>query len=84
MPGKTPAASSGSAIVRPSAIAARVFMSAASITRLPAVLAQISRASRMGTPLEIMVPRVRLNRETATFLSSDPKTGIFNATASLR
>ena len=43
-------------MVRPSEIAARVFISAASITRLPEVFAQISSASRMGTPLEIIVP----------------------------
>ena len=38
------------------------------MTRLPAVLAVMSRASRIGTPLEIIVPRVRVKRATATFL----------------
>ena len=58
-------------------MAARVRISARSRTMLPDVFAQISRPSRIGTPLEIMVPRVRVNRATATFRNSEPKTGAF-------
>ena len=38
----------------------------------------------MGTPLEIMVPSVRLKRATATLRSSEPKTGIRKKNASVR
>ena len=77
MPGKTSDSMSGSAIVLPSEMAARTSLSASSMTTFPAVRDTISRASRMGTPLAIMVPRVRLKRATATFRSSGPKTGAF-------
>jgi hypothetical protein len=42
-------------------------MMALSITTLPALLATISSASRMGTPDESSVPSVRVKRATAIF-----------------
>ncbi len=39
---------------------------------LPADLATISSASRMGTPEESMVPSVRVKRATATLRTSGP------------
>ncbi len=53
------------------------------MTRLPAVFAQMSSASRIGTPDEISVPSVRVKRATATLRSSEPKTGIFRKIASV-
>ena len=47
-----------------------------STTELPAVLATTSRASRIGTPEEIIVPSVRVNRATATLRMSGPNTGV--------
>ena len=43
-----------------------------SITALPEVRAVMSKPSRMGTPLEINVPSVRVKRATAIFLISMP------------
>ena len=50
---------------------------------LPAVLATISRPSKMGTPLAIIVPSVRVNRATATLRNSEPKTGDLRNSASV-
>ena len=75
MPGKTFESWSGSAIVLPSEIEARVRWTSSSTTMLPAVRATMSSASRIGTPLAIIVPRVRVKRATATFLMITPKIG---------
>ena len=48
------------------------------MTALPDVRAVMSKPSRMGTPLEISVPSVRVNRATAIFRSTMPTTGSFN------
>ena len=52
-----------------------------SMILLPADLATISSASRMGTPDEIMVPSVRVKRATATFRTSGPNTGVLSTNA---
>src|SRR6267142_2048442 len=65
MPGKTFEPCSGSAIVLPSAIDDFVIRISFSTTTLPAVRATISSASRIGTPDESMVERVREKRATA-------------------
>ncbi len=59
----------------PSAILPRANMMASSTMTLPAVLATISRASRMGTPDESSVPRVRVKRATAILRMTMPMTG---------
>jgi hypothetical protein len=64
---------SGSAIVRPAAMLLRALRIAASITLLPAPRAVMARASRMGTPEDTSVPRVRVKRATAVFRMSSPK-----------
>ena len=64
----------------PSEILARTYMMPFSTMRLPAVLATISSASRMGTPEVIMVPSVRVKRATATLRMTGPMTGIFSTT----
>ena len=66
---------SGAAMVSPPAIDWRDSMTALWITMLPAVRAVISRPSRIDTPEEISVPRVRVNRDTADFRSTSPSTG---------
>ncbi len=48
---------------------------------MPADFATISRASRIGTPEESIVPKVRVNRATATFRTSGPNTGDFSTKA---
>ena len=50
-------------------------MIASSTITLPAVLATISSASRMGTPDESSVPSVRVKRATAILRSTGPMTG---------
>ena len=45
------------------------------MTTLPAVSRQMSRASRIGTPDAIRVPKVRLNRATTTLRAIGPTTG---------
>ena len=65
-------------MVRPSSMALRTFISASSSTALPEVRAVMARPSRMGTPEVIRVPRVRVKRATAIFLSSIPMTGACN------
>ena len=66
---------SGSARVFPSETACRTSNTAYSITLLPAVLAVISRPSRIGTPLLMSVLSVRVNLATATFRRIIPKIG---------
>src|SRR3989442_14624418 len=63
---------SGWAIVSPPAIEARESITALWITMFPAVRAVISRPSRIDTPDEISVPRVRVNRDTADLRSTAP------------
>src|SRR5262249_39852379 len=75
MGGKTLLSVRGSAIVRPLAMLARDDMIARSTTLLPAVRAVMTRASRIGTPEDTRVPRVRLKRATADFRISAPNTG---------
>ena len=50
-------------------------MMASSMIALPAVRAVISRPSRIGTPEEIRVERVRQNCATAIFRMRMPKIG---------
>ena len=50
-------------------------MTASWMTRLPAVLAVISRPSRIETPELISVPSVRVKRDTADLRSTSPSTG---------
>ncbi len=83
MGGKTLEAFSGSAMVLPSAMLARVRITASSTTLFPAVRAVISRPSRMATPLEMRVPSVRVNLATATLRMSSPKTGAFKSSESI-
>ena len=59
----------------PSEIFARAYMIASSMTTLPAVLATISSASRIGTPDESSVPSVRVKRATAILRSTGPMIG---------
>src|SRR5207249_3093251 len=73
----------GSASVRPAVTAARADMTAFSTTRLPAERAVMRKPSRIGTPDEISVPRVRVKRATATFRMSMPTIGTFNKSASI-
>src|SRR5579863_7376508 len=77
MPGKTSDSFSGSVRLLPSSSDLRTFISERSTTALPAVLAVISSPSRMGTPLAISVPNVRVNRATAIFRITIPTTGSF-------
>ncbi len=65
-------------MVLPSLMAVLTVLMAFSIITLPAVFEVISSPSMMGTPDEIMVPRVLVNFATATFLMSDPNTGSLN------
>ena len=50
---------------------------------LPAVLPTISRASRIGTPDDSRVPRVRVKRATAIFCITGPTSGILSMTRSI-
>ena len=50
-------------------------MIASSTMALPAVLAVISRPSRIGTPEEVSVASVRQKRATAIFFMMSPRTG---------
>ena len=67
---------SGDASVSPCRTLSDACMTTSSMRTLPAVEATISRAPRIGTPDEISVAKVRVKRETATFLNSGPKTGM--------
>ena len=80
--GKTLVSASGSAMVLPSEMAWRVLRIASSMILLPAVRATISSPSRIGTPLEISVPSVRVNFATATLRTMIPTTGSLSAMAS--
>src|SRR5499425_2097806 len=74
MPGNTSLSFSGSVSDLPSSSDFLTFCKALSTTALPAVFAVMSSPSRMGTPLEMSVPSVRVNRATAIFLIRRPKT----------
>ncbi len=62
-------------MVSPPAMEARESITASWMTRFPAVFAVISSPSRMETPEETRVPRVRVNRATAAFRWRSPKIG---------
>jgi len=83
MPGKSPVASSGSAIGFPSLIACLTFLMPSSITRFPEDLDVISRPSIIGTPEDIIVESVLENFATATFLRRGPNNGSFRNTLSI-
>ena len=70
MSGNTPVAANGSAMFLPSLIDWRTIMMPASMITLPEVRAQISSASKMGTPDCSSVPSVRVKRDTAIFRMS--------------
>ena len=65
-------------MVIPPSTPLRTAMIASSTMALPAVRAVISRPSRMGTPEEISVARVRQNRATAIFCMRMPRIGILS------
>jgi hypothetical protein len=83
MGGNTCDFSSGAAMVSPPAIDCRDSITASWITMLPAVLAVISRPSRIETPEEIRVPSVRVKRDTADFRRMSPSTGAFSSMPSI-
>src|SRR6266496_4048390 len=83
MGGKTFDFWSGAAIVSPPAIEARDSITALWMTMLPAVRAVISRPSRIDTPDEMSVPRVRVKRDTADFRSRSPSTGRLSISLSI-
>ena len=58
-------------------------MIASSMMALPAVLAVISRPSRIGTPELISVASVRQKRATAILRMMLPSTGIFSSDLSM-
>ena len=68
----------------PSEILMRAYMIASSTITLPAVRATISSASRMGTPDESRVPRVRVKRATAILRKTPPITGRCSITLWMR
>ena len=70
-------------MVSPPAIDARDSITASWMTRLPAVLAVISRPSRMLTPDEISVPSVRVKRDTADLRTTSPSTGALSIRPSM-
>src|SRR5436190_23415636 len=76
--GNTPEASSGAVMVSPSLTLSWTALTALLTMTLPAVSLTMVRAWRMGTPLLINVPRVRVNREMATLLMTGPRTGILS------
>ena len=83
MGGNTPEALRGSASVLPAVTAARHWSTAFSTTLFPAVRAVMRRPSRMGTPEETRVPRVRVKRATATLRIRVPITGTLRRSASM-
>ena len=83
MGGNTLVSLSGWAIVSPRSMLLRVDMIASSTMMLPAVLAVISRPSRIGTPELMSVASVRQNRATAILRRMPPSTGAFSNTASM-
>src|SRR6266516_1708669 len=82
MPGNTSASFKGSVSDLPSSSDFLTCCKAFSTTALPAVLAVMSRPSRMGTPLEISVPSVRVKRATPIFLIRMPTIGSFRTMVS--
>jgi len=50
---------------------------------LPDVLATMSNASKIATPLESIVPIVRVNLATAAFVNSSPNTGSLSTILSI-
>src|SRR5438445_2276396 len=76
--GKTLEASSGAVIVSPSLTLSWTDPTALPTMTLPEVSLTIIKAWRIGTPLLTKVPSVRVKREMATLLMTDPKTGMFN------
>src|SRR5579864_568566 len=83
IPGKTADSFNGSVSDLPSSSDLRTWNSARSTTALPDVLAVISRPSRIGTPEEINVPSVRVNRATAILRIRMPRTGSLRIVASI-
>src|ERR1700722_4997593 len=83
MPGKTSVSFSGSTRERPASTAFRVWMMAFSTTAFPEVRAVMSKPSRIGTPLAISVPSVRVNRATAILRSNGPTRGTFRTSVSI-
>ena len=77
--GIRPVSISGVAMSLPSEICSRAYMMPACTTVLPAVLATISIASRIGTPDVSSVPMVRVKRATTTLRSTGPSTGAFSS-----
>ena len=69
-------------INRPAEIV-RAIMMACSTTRLPPVRAVMASASRIGTPDEMRVPRVRVKRATEDLRMRSPKTGTFSRSRSM-
>src|ERR1700735_4871894 len=82
IPGKTSVSFNGSTNERPASTAFRVWMMAFSTTALPEVRAVISNPSRIGTPLAINVPSVRVNRATAILRSNGPTSGTLSTSVS--
>src|SRR5213594_2209315 len=82
IPGNTSLSFNGSVRDLPSSRDFLTCCKALSTTALPAVLAVMSSPSRMGTPLDINVPRVLVNRATAIFLINMPSTGSFRTMVS--
>src|ERR1044071_1120951 len=76
--GNTPEASSGAVMVSPSLTLSWTEPTALLTITLPAVSFTIVSACRIGTPLLIRVPNVRVNREMATLLMTGPTTGILS------
>ncbi len=76
MGGKTLLRVNGSAIGSPSRMLVRAFRTACSTTLLPAVLATISSAVKIGTPERTRVERVRAKRAMATFRNNVPRMGM--------
>ncbi len=69
-------------MVSPPAMDARDSITALWITMLPAVRAVISSPSRIDTPEDTSVPRVRVKRETADLRSTSPSTGALSSSPS--
>jgi hypothetical protein len=79
MEGNTGLSARGSAMFFPSLTLARTYITASSTMTLPDDLAQISSASRMGTPDCSSVPSVRVKRATAIFCSTPPMMGMVSS-----
>ncbi len=70
-------------MVLPSSTLLRTAMMASSTMALPAVLAVISRPSRIGTPEAVRVESVRQKRATAILRSSMPMIGSLSSRPSI-